>query len=312
MKVKFYLATLLALALAGCNNDEMDNPLADGPVPMTFTADIHSVATRTTAGNFENGDVVGIIPIKGNKVEAAQANIAYTYNGSAFTADPPYYFQNNDEVTFNAYYPYQSTLGDSYTLEIDTRNGNHKDVTVNGNVWRNNDYLFASAKTTVGTPSISFTEDAGNPFGHVMSSVAILFKAGTDAGVANLAPLRGYTLGGVVTEGTFDCSTGIVSPKDGVPAEAITVTGILCEESDTEHQTASLILLPQEVNGGKLILKVEFNNTTYTADLPLSKLEAGILHLFPVTIKNTKLEIGTAIIKDWEYRPETGGNAELQ
>lgn len=312
MNVKFYATALLALALAGCNNDEMDNPLEDGPVPMSFTADINSVATRATTNGFERGDVVGIIPLKGNVVEAAQANIAYTYDGSAFTATPPYYFQNYDEVTFNAYYPHQSTLNDPYTVEIDTRINNQTTEAVNGHNWHKNDYLFASAKTTVGTPSISFTKKNNNAFTHVMSSVAIDFKAGTEDGVANLKPLTGYTLGKVVMDGTFNCSTGTVSLKADAEAEDITVTGISCAESDTEYQTSSLILLPQEVDGGKFSLTVNFNNTTYKAELNLSKLQAGKLHVFPVTIKNTDLEIGTAEIKDWETSTEYKGEATLQ
>lgn len=312
MNVKFYATALLALALAGCNNDGMDNPLADGPVPMSFTADINSVATRATANGFESGDVVGIIPLKGNAVETAQANIAYTYDGSKFTANPPYYFQNYDEVTFNAYYPHQSTLNDPYTVEIDTRIDNQTTEAVNGYNWRKNDYLFASAKTTVGTPSISFTKENNNAFTHVMSSVAIDFKAGTKDGVANLEPLTGYTLGKVVMDGTFNCSTGTVSLNADAEAEDITVTGISCAESDTEYQTSSLILLPQEVDGGKFSLTVNFNNTTYKAELNLSKLQAGKLHVFPVTIKNTDLEIGTAEIKDWETSTEYKGEATLQ
>ena len=312
MKVKIYAVALLALTLSGCDNDQMENLLADGPVAMTFTADINSVATRATTTGFEAGDMVGIIPLKGNVVEKTQTNIAYTYDGSAFTAAPPYYFQNYDEVTFNAYYPHQSALNDPYTVKIDTRIDNQATEMVNGNNWSKNDYLFASTKTTVKTSSISFTEAAGNPFKHVMSSVAVDFKAGIEDGVANLKPLMGYTLGKVVMDGTFNCSTGTVSLKANVESEDITITDISCAESDTEYQTSSLILLPQDVDGGKFSLTVNFNNTTYTADLTLSELQAGKLHVFPVTIKNTKLEIGTAEIKDWETSTEYNGAATLQ
>ena len=148
MNVKFYAAALLALALAGCNNDEMDNPLADGPVAMSFTADINSVATRATTIDFEAGDVVGIIPMKGNVVEKNQANIAYTYNDEGkFTANSPYYFQNYEDVIFNAYYPYQEGLAKPYTVEINTEIGNQVTEKVNGYDWRKNDFLFASATT---------------------------------------------------------------------------------------------------------------------------------------------------------------------
>lgn len=309
MNVKFYAAALLALTLAGCNNDEMDNPLADGPVPMTFTADINSVATRATTNGFQDGDVVGIIPMKDNVVETAQANIAYTYSESAFTAKLPYYFQNYEEVTFNAYYPYQKGLANSYTVTIDTRSGNQVTEKVNEYDWRKNDFLFTSETTTVGTPFVSFTGDKA--FKHVMSSVAIKFIAGTNAGVADLLPLTGYTLGKFDMDGTFDCSTGKVSLEDDA-TEAITVSGISCEKNETEYQTTPLILLPQSVKGGKLTLTVNFNETTYTAELSLVELQAGKLHVFPVTIKNTDLEIGKATINGWEETEQKPGDATLQ
>ena len=144
-----------------------------------------------------------------------------------------------------------------------------------------------------------------------MSSVAIDFKAGTEDGVANLQPLTGYTLGEFDMDGTFDCSTGKVSLEDDA-TEAITVNDISCEKNETEYQTTSLILLPQSVKGGKLTLTVYFNSTTYTAELSLVGLQAGKLHVFPVTIKNTGLAIGEATIKEWEPTTETGGDATLQ
>lgn len=307
--LRLIAAGALFFSLAACHNDEGFDPLADGPVPMSFTADINSVATRAKTNGFENGDVVGIFPLKENVVEAEQANIAYTYNGSAFTATPPYYFQDHEEVTFNAYYPHQSTLNDPYTVEINTRIGNQGTENVNGFDWRKNDYLFASAETDVKTPSVSFTGEKA--FTHVMSSVAIKFTAGTQDGVANLQPLEGYTLGNFVMEGTFNCSTGKVSPKADATAETITVSDITCE-SVTEYTTSPLILLPQTVTGERLNLTVDFNGTTYKAELSLTELQAGKLHVFPVTIKNTKLDIGEATIKDWETSPEYSGNATLQ
>lgn len=298
------------LSLSACNNDENFNPLADGPVPMSFMADISGVATRATATGFENGDIVGIIPVKGGGVEAVQANIAYTHNGSAFEANPPYYFQDFEKVTFNAYYPYEENLPDDCLIEIDTRAANQKTETVNGHGWYKNDFLFASVETDVKAPSVSYTGDKA--FKHVMSCIAFKFAAGTNDGVANLQPLTGYTLGSLLMDGTFDCSTGEVELKDNATAEEITISGISCGATAVEYLTEPLIVLPQTVTGGTFTLTVKYNNADYTATLTLDRLAAGTRYEFPVTIKNTELEIGEAEIKDWESGRTYGGDATLK
>lgn len=299
-------AAVLLPAFTSCTNDETFDPLADGPVPMSFTADIDGVATRAINTGFEADDVVGIIPMKNGSVESAQENLAYTYNGSAFKANPPYYFQDRDAVTFNAYYPYYENLANDYTIAIDTRISNQN--TEHG--WRKNDYLFASAEADVKSPSVSYTADQA--FKHVMSSIAFKFIAGTADGVTDLEPLTGYTLGSLVVDGTFDCSKGIAALTENETAESITVDGISCAEKETEHISAPLIVLPQDVPGGKFTLTVKYNNADYTATLTLDRLAAGTRYEFPVTIKNTGLEIGEAEIKDWESGRTYGGDATLE
>lgn len=294
-------AATVLFSLASCNSDDISDPLANGSVPMSFVADISGVATRATATGFENGDMVGIIPVKGGGVEAAQANIAYTYNGSAFEGNPPYYFQNYDAVTFNAYYPYYANLANDCIIGIDTRIGSQT---------TENDYLFASAEADVKSPSVSYTADQA--FMHVMSSIAFKFIAGTADGVTDLEPLTGYTLGSLVVDGTFDCKTGKATAQSDGTAESITVDGISCAEKETEHISEPLIVLPQDVPGGKFTLTVKYNNADYTATLTLDRLAAGTRYEFPVTIKNTGLEIGEAEIKDWESGRTYGGDATLK
>lgn len=304
-------SAVLLPAFTSCTNDETFDPLADGPVPMTFTAGIDGVATRATATAFEAVDMVGIIPMKDGSVESAQANRAYTYNGSAFEAGSPYYFQDRDAVTFNAYYPYYENFANDYTIAIDTHAENQTVETVNGHDWNKNDYLFASAETDVNKPTVSFTGE-DHAFKHVMSSIVFKFIAGTADGVAYLEPLTGYTLSSLVVNGTFDCKTGKATAQSDGTAESITVDGISCAEKETEHFSAPLIVLPQDVPGGKFTLTVKYNNADYTAALTLDRLAAGTRYEFPVTIKNTGLEIGGAEIKDWESGQTYGGDATLK
>lgn len=149
--------------------------------------------------------------------------------------------------------------------------------------------------SNVERPSISFTGD--NQFTHVMSSVAIRFIAGTDNGVPNLNLLTEYTLGNIVMDGTFDCSTGKTA-LTSTSSESITENSLTPGNIEA-YTTTQFILLPQTVNDGSFPLTVKYNDVDYKATLELAELAAGTYYEFPVTIRNTGLEIGTAEIKEW-------------
>ena len=304
----FFYTMLAAGLLASCTNDELaDNPLADGPVPLSVTADISQVATRATATAFEDGDQIGIFPIKNNELEIGQANKPYTYSGSAFASTDPYYFQDRGMVTFNAYYPYDATLtATAHTIDIDTRAANQTPQQVAGHNWRKNDYLFASAATEVTTASVSYT------FKHVMSQVVLVFKAGTDDGVANLSALSEYKIATpLVMNGSFDVVTGAVTLDDGATAETIemTVTG----SAATELRADPLILLPQSISGGRLNIDVTYNSETYKAeiDAPANGLQPGHSYVYTVTIKNNGLSVRYTEIENWITETDEG-DATLQ
>lgn len=316
MKASIYTAAvLLALGLTACNK-EMDNPLADGPVALSVTADISQVVTRATATAFENEDPIGIFPIKSDALETGQGNKPYTYNGSTFTSADPYYFQDREMVTFNAYYPYDATLtATAHTIDINTRAEYQKSKTIEGtNIeWRTNDYLFASAETNVIEPSVSYT--GNNAFNHVMTQVVFVFNAGTDDGVSDLSALSGYKIATpLVMDGSFDAATGKVTLDADAKEEeiAMTVTGSAAIELSADP----LILLPQTISGSKLELEVAYNDQTYKAELnaPTAGLQAGYSYTYNVTIKNTELEVTNASINAWHSDQDTHsqGDATLQ
>ena len=316
-KRTFFYTMLAAGLLASCTNDELaDNPLADGPVALSVTADISQVVTRATATAFENEDPIGIFPMRKDALETGQANKPYTYNGSTFTSADPYYFQDKGMVTFNAYYPYDADLtAENHAIDIDTRAKYQKSETIEGtNIeWRTNDYLFASAETNVIEPSVSYTGD--NAFNHVMTQVVFVFNAGTDDGVSDLSALSGYKIATpLVMDGSFDAATGKATPDADAKAEEIemTVTG----PAATELRADPLILLPQAISGSKLELEVTYNSQTYQAELnaPTAGLQAGYSYTYNVTIKNTELEVTNASINGWhsDQYTHSQGDATLQ
>lgn len=312
MKQNIYtLAVLLALGLTACNK-ETDNPLADGPVALSVTADICQVATRATATAFEDKDPIGIFPKKNDALDAEQANRLYTYNGSTFTGTKPYYFQDRGMVTFNAYYPYNAALtAENHAIDIDTRAEYQKSENIGetGITWRTNDYLFASAETNAIEPSVSYTGDKA--FNHVMTQVVFVFNAGTDDGVSDLYALSGYKIATpLVMDGSFDAATGKATPDADATAEEIAMT--VAGSSATELRADPLILLPQAISGSKLKLEVTYNSQTYQAELnaPTAGLQAGYSYTYTVTIKNTGLEIEYTNIQDWVTDQDFNGTGD--
>lgn len=299
---RLYAIPLLALALAACTNDGLqDDPLADGPVALSVTADISTVATRAQSTVFDNGDPIGIFPYTSTtEMEAAQANKLYTYSGSAFTSTAPYYFQDRDTKYFHAYYPFNASLtAESHTITIDTRATNQTTETLGETSisWRKNDYLFASAQTSVSTPSVAYA--GNNAFRHVMSQLVFTFLAGTNDGIANLQALTGYKIDTPLTmDGTFDAATGTVTlGSSGKESLEMGITGA----SGTSIECTPLILLPQAITDGSIKLVVTYNNVDYSAGLtiPTSDLKPGNSYSYTVTIKNKGLEISQAQISKW-------------
>lgn len=92
----------------------------------------------------------------------------------------------------------------------------------------------------------------------------------------------------------------------------------------TTYTPTSLILLPQAVDDGSLVVDVTFNGQTYRASLALPaviadgttthSLQAGYAYTYTVTVKNTGLEVSEAEIKDWQTdgkEDERKGDADL-
>ena len=175
MKTRLFTFTVLGIALAACTND-IEN-LNDGPVAAQFTAAIGNNVTATTrvsgtdGTKWDKGDCIGITCIGGSSYN----NVPYVTNNGDGNFDPAsddiIYFDNTDEVTFRAYYPYKdddemtegkiAATTDAKAQEVQTRH----------------DFLFANgAKGSTYNPDVSFT--GANAFSHCMSRITLNFKGG--------------------------------------------------------------------------------------------------------------------------------------
>lgn len=292
--MKTRLFATLALALAACTND--DGNLNDGPVAAVINAEISdAVSTRASGTQWAERDEIGI-----SESRFGYTNVPYRWESGKFTATGTIiFFQDDDPTTFSAYYPYDADGG---TLTATTDATAQQDQPAI-------DFLYATGATaSTHNPEVNFTDDtdAGGTdcsFHHCMSRITLTFKAGSGMDFTNMKP-TGYTLSGLMLEGSFDTATGTAEADDATAAENLDMTltgGAL---------TSSVILFPQSTTS--IGLSVYYNSQPYTATLtiPDGALKAGNNYAWTVTVRNKDLSIESAEITDWN-KVEGDVNADL-
>lgn len=281
MKTRLLTFAALALALAACTNDEEN--LNDGPVAAQFTAAIGDNVTATTRVSGTDGtewdedDCIGI-------TGGSYSNVPYVTNNGDGNFDPAsddiIYFDNTDEVTFHAYYPYKdddemtegkiAATTDAKAQEVQTRH----------------DFLFTSGATgSTSSPDVKFT--GANAFSHCMSRIKLNFKGGRGVTIPTDGPTS-YTLKGLLLQGTFDPTNGETATTANSAAN-VTLPGNL----------TSSIFFPQEV--ASIDMEISLNGNIYNATLPVKdgKLQSGKEYYYEITISHKDVEVN-ASIKAWD------------
>ena len=272
MNTRLLPIAVLALCAAACTNDNEN--LNDGPVAAVINAEISdAVATRASGTNWAERDEIGI-----SESRFGYTNVPYRWESGKFTPTGTIiFFQDDDPTIFSAYYPYQPAI----------------------------DFLYATGATaSTHNPEVNFTDDtdAGGKdcsFHHCMSQITLTFEAGSGVDFNTIKP-TGYTLSGLVLEGSFDTTDGMAEADDATAAQDLDMTltnGAL---------TSSVILFPQSTTS--IELSLNYNSQPYTATLtiPDGALKAGNNYTYTVTVRNKDLSVSSATISDWN--PVNGGN----
>lgn len=290
MKTRLFTFAALALALAACTND--DENLNDGSVAAVINAEISdAVSTRASGTAWAERDEIGL-----SESRFGYTNVPYRWESGKFTPTGTIiFFQDDDPTTFSAYYPYDADGGTLTATTDATAQQNQPAI----------DFLYATGATaSTHNPEVNFTDGtkAGGKdcsFHHRMSQITLTFEAGSGVDFNTIKP-TGYTLSGLVLEGSFDTTTGTAETDDATAAQDLDMTltnGAL---------TSSVILFPQ--TKASIGLSVDYNNQPYTATLtiPEGALKAGNNYTYTVTVRNKDLSISSATISDWN--PVNGGN----
>lgn len=306
---KYLIMAAVATAFAACSNDEN---VADGPVAAQVNAEIYNiVGTRASGTTWAATDEIGISVASSGLTTGT--NVKYKKSENGFTSETPIYFQDLENVTFNAYYPYTEAGG---TIS--------KAITVKDQTAANQpkiDYMFARGATaSKNTPAVNFKAisetEAGTSFQHCMSQLTFEFKAGT--GVDDLSQLTQYTIKSLNMAGTFNTETGEAAANATNPDKqdlVFSLSGI----SENPHTAASVIIFPQgatNTTNNTFDIEITLAGQTYKATLALpidtdSKFKAGYNLKYTVTINKTGLSVGSAEIFGWTTVTDTG-TAEMQ
>lgn len=317
MKTKTLAALLLAAAsLAACVKTEVSQPSSD-PSLVSFSAGIR---TRAYDTSWESGDMIGI---SGTSFDKDYTNVAYVTsseeggNLGAFTVaneGEEIYYQDNNEVTFTAYYPWNDLQG-ATSITADSRVQSQQ---------KTFDFLWAQATGSKASPEVVFT------FAHSMAKLVLTIKKGADVSYAEVKEAL-ISLSGVKTDGTFDITTGVAAATSTAPdqtwcfANNTTETTYNTEQvpnNDDETVSYTLILFPQTFSDGSPSVTAELTGRqSFTADLDFTAANtaagdanaanswvAGRQYNLSVTLHKTSLEVGTCTITDWDE--EDAGNVD--
>lgn len=308
-KTNLFAAVLAAMALTACSND---NEIQDGSVQNAprFSATIGVAPNRAFDQTWENGDQIGITGTTGGKT---YTNVAYATTGdgnfSVVTAASSIYYQDDNEVTFTAYYPYAANTD----ITADT----HNQATQ-----KTFDYLWSQAAGKKAEPNVAFS------FAHKMAKVVLTVKKGADVSFDEVKNAV-LTLAGFKNQGAFDVVNGTATAT-GEAASFVFANGEnagqmapLSADEDNETVSYTLIFFPQEFDAALDFTAAITGMQSFGAKLDFTAANtaagdtdaknawvAGRQYNLSVTLNKTAITVNGCTIQAWDETD--GGNFEAK
>ena len=130
MKHLFYPFVLLLAAsviFTGCRSDDpMPDP--DNPIAVNLQANITPATVRVANDQWQANDQVGLFMVEANQplsnasIVNNNHNVLMTIQGNALTPSRPVLYPMRSNVGFIAYFPFQSSVGSSFTIPVNVGN----------------------------------------------------------------------------------------------------------------------------------------------------------------------------------------------
>lgn len=316
MKAKtIFMATLAAAVLTACNNDE-NNVIDTGSSQATFTAAIDGqVNTRAFDQTWEAGDAIGISGISGG---ITYTNVQYVTDSEGTngnfrveTSGNEIYYQDDNPVTFTAYYPWANLASGVTTITADTRaQASQSDF----------DFLWSRQTGSKASPNVQFI------FAHKMAKLVLTIQKGNDVSYQEVQDAV-LSLGGFKYSGTFNVTDGTTSTADDL-ATGWTFAGNTSEtgynapfvpNATAESVSYTLILFPQEFSSPLPITATLTGMQSFSATLDFTAANvdagdtdaknewvAGRQYNLSVTLHKTDITVDGCTIQGWDEA--NGGN----
>ena len=280
---KYLFLAATALSLAACSSDDENMGANDGPVAAQITAGLNVPATRAENQTWGTDDAIGVTvtDAPASDMETEYRNVEYTINtggntqSGTFTSATGIYFQDeNETVTFSAYFPYQSGLAENGIISHDDISTMQTDAATQETI----DYLYDDNVTATQTnPSVNFT------FEHKMTKLILI--------------------GGLIHKGTFNTNTGVATADaTASPVSAWDITDNRCDvKSDDGTRTYIMYLYPQTLTSSGLSFSATYDGQTYTTQAGAinPELVAGNSYEYTITVNKTGLIVSGCTIEDW-------------
>lgn len=313
MKTKaILLGTLVMAILAACSNDESEHIANGSKNAPTFTASIDGlVNTRAYNQVWENNDAIGITGTSGNKQYTNVKHIT-TGNGNFDVADAAQtiYYQDDNNVSFTAYYPWS----ESTTITAGTEKQKEQSTF---------DFLYGTGTGSKASPNVALA------FTHKMAKVVLTIKKGADVGFDEVKAAK-LSLEGFLHKGTFNGLTGEVTATEGAVsgwcfagnAEAAADNDAPKTENTADETVSyTLILFPQTFAAklpfsatleGKQTFKADLDFTTANSkdENPGNYWIGGRQYNMSITLNKTGITVNGCTIQKWDET--NGGDVSAQ
>ena len=264
-------AMLLGAGLASCSQDDFaDKPqggsLPDGEYPLTLTARVDGMATRTSGKDaWADGDEIGVRI----GADGATGHYELNANGSVKEIITPVYWQNTASATVTAWYPY----GEQTNVDISDQSEGFAAF----------DFLTATAEEQNYQSTVSLS------FKHQMAKVSYTLQG------------EGVTDEELQTAVVTLLGDATATFKDGVLEQADQTDGEITSCYNGDTRTGAALLVPQDMTN-KPFIKVSINGNTFTYTLATAAagiLTAGKVNTYTITVKADGIEVTTATGGEW-------------
>lgn len=294
---------LLAVLATGCNTEDFNSSSTDEKDAVIISAgaalstDVESKTRATIENTWGTNDHIGVTMLSSDlpsNVVNGYTNRDYVTRGDGEFASNPenskmYYPVNGSNVTFKAYYPYNSSItypdypvnvsGQANIANLDLMTAEHK----------NADASTVNSKNK---------KEAHLVFHHRLTMVTINLLTETDSPI----DLIGSTLRvkGMKTTGSYNLLTDVLTVDAGSGQDIIIPL--------SASYTGRAILLPREAAEGVTFEVTTANGGVYTAKMESGlELKGGHHYTFNMTLKTTPAEI-SATIEPWIGGPVSSMN----